>query len=183
MQLDRLNNWLSVKGLDGTPAIDATSYNDPSLWGEIGTANLPYEFLLTNQVIVGAEFGNPSPHVALRGGYSNGMTVTNAKSNLRTTAVWSTFSFTGSDPWVQVLRQGETYSPKEAAKLAGIGATHEIGHQLFHFGHPFGARSCVMNPPPLLAFRAWANHLSPKECSIGMVPEMRAGAVNFYSRD
>ena len=77
------------------------------------------------------------------------------------------------------MRMGETYSADEAATLAGIGATHEIGHQLFHFGHPYTHPECVMAPTHLLAFRAAAAQLDAEACARAALPSMRAGTVKF----
>ncbi|HXC38906.1 MAG TPA: hypothetical protein VN667_08155 [Burkholderiales bacterium] len=77
------------------------------------------------------------------------------------------------------LRGGETYSEDDAAIYAAYILVHELGHQLFHFGHPFGAKACVMNPTPLLHFRDWVKGLSPRDCPIGSSNAMKPGAVNF----
>ena len=81
------------------------------------------------------------------------------------------------------MRDGEIYSAEEAARLAGIGATHEIGHQLFHVLHPFGRTACLMNPVPLFAYRAWAAKLAPKDCPIGSGPDMQPGGYTFLYED
>jgi hypothetical protein len=179
LQLDRVHGWKTVRALDGGPAIDSSPYNEFVFWDSIGYADFSFEVVLTNQVIASVEYVNPAAHAAIRGGYSNGLTTYNRASRLKTTAIWSTFAFTSKDAWVVKMRGNEAYEPNEAARLAGIGATHEIGHQLFHLGHPFGRAACVMNPVPMFAFRAWADKLSPQKCPIGSAPAMRPGTVRF----
>ena len=75
------------------------------------------------------------------------------------------------------LRGGETYSAKETAELSGAYLAHEIGHLLFQFGHPFGQKSCVMNPTSMLRFREWYQQVDNAACPIGCRPEMSVGAV------
>lgn len=180
LQLDRIERWKNVKALDGTPAIDASPYNEYFMWLALGYSRVPFELLLTNQIIASVEYLHSAVHSAIRGGYSNGLATYSRSSRVKTVSVWSTFAFTTDDPWVREMREGESYSPQEAARLAGIGATHEIGHQLFHLLHPYGRKACLMNPVPMFAYRAWAAQLSPKDCPIGSGPDMRPGGYQFH---
>jgi hypothetical protein len=179
LELERVEGWKNVRALDGGPAIDASPYNEYPMWLQLGYSDLPFEIIVTNQVIASVEYVYPAVHAAIRGGYSNGITTYNKSSRFQTVAIWSTFGFTTNDPWVTGMRAGETYEGQEAAVLAGIGAAHEIGHQLFHFSHPFGVRPCLMNPVEMFAYRAWAAQLSAKDCPIGSRPELRPGATKM----
>lgn len=179
LQLERIERWRSVRALDGGPAIDASPYNEFAMWIQLGYTELPYEIVLTNQMIASVEHLFPSVHSAMRGGYTNGVTTYSRRSALKTAAIWSTFGFTSDDPWVAQMRDGERYEGHEAAVLAGVAATHELGHQLFHILHPFGAEACVMYPVPMLAFRAWAAKLSAKDCPLGSRPELKPGVYKF----
>ena len=178
-QLSRIQRWKTIKALDGGPAIDASPYNEFPMWIALGYVDLPFEVVLTNQPIASVEYIFPAIHTAVRGGYSNGLTTPSKSARFKTMSVWSTFAFTTNDDWVKELREGETYTAEEAAQLAGTTAAHEIGHQLFHFLHPFGQSACLMNPVSMFAYRAWAKKLSPKECPIGSSPAMRPGAYTF----
>jgi hypothetical protein len=179
LQLQRIEQWREVKALDGGPAIDASPFNEYMAWTSIGYANFPFEFVVTNQIIASVEYVGNAAHSAIRGGYTNGLTTGNESSRLRTTSIWSTFAFTADDEWVRQMRGGETYDPAEAARLAGISAVHEIGHQLFHFGHPYGRAACLMNPISMFAYRTQINGLSAKDCPIGSSPAMMPGAVKL----
>lgn len=179
LQLSRIERWKSIKALDGGPAIDATPYNEFTMWIALGYADVPFELVLTNQPIASVEYVFPAVHSAIRGGYSNGITTYSTSSRFKTMSIWSTFAFTTDDEWVKQMRDGESYSAEEAARLAGITAAHEIGHQLFHFLHPYGQNACLMNPVPLFAYRAWAEKLSAKDCPIGGSAAMRPGAYKF----
>jgi len=178
IQLERIKQWQSVKALDGKSVIDESTYNEYMMWDALSYGNMPYELVLTNQIIASTEDIDPAVHTAIRGGYCNGVTFYNKQSRYGTYSVWSTFAFS-SDKELKQIRSGEAYSPEEAAKLAGIGATHEIGHQLFHFQHPYGNTACVMNPVPMFNYRSWTNKLSPKDCEIGSSPAMVAGSNKF----
>ena len=179
LQLNRIERWKTIRALDGGPAIDATPYNEFTMWIALGYVDLPFELVLTNQVIASVEYVLPAVHAAIRGGYTNGITTYSKSSRFKTMSVWSTFAFTTDDAWVKQMRDGESYNAEEAARLAGIGAAHEIGHQLFHFVHPFGQSACVMNPVAMFAYRAWTKKLSAKDCPIGSSAAMQPGAYKL----
>jgi len=181
LQIERIERWKSIKALDGGPAIDAAPYNEFSMWLALGMTDMPYELVLTNQVIASIEYIDPAVHAAIRGGYDNGVTTTSPSSRFKTMSVWSTFAYTTEDPWVRQMRDGESYTADEAARLAGIGAAHEIGHQLFHLTHPFGQDACVMNPVSMFAYRAWVAKLSPAACPFGSSPAMTPGAYKSWT--
>lgn len=179
LELARIERWKAVRAMDGGAAVDASPYNEYLMWVALGYGHVPYDLVLTNQPIVSVEDLDPSVHSAIRGGYANGVTTYGKESRYGTFSVWSTFAFTTDDPWVKGMRGGESYTPEEAARLAGISAAHELGHLLFHFLHPFGNRACIMNPVPMFGYRAWANGLSAKDCPIGSEPAMRPGACRM----
>lgn len=178
-QLAGIERWKAAPALDGGFAIDAAPYNEAQMWAALGYGDVPYELVLTNQVIASIEDSDPAVHAALRGGYANGITTYSKQSRYGTYSVWSTFAFNSNDPWLTRVREGEHYTPEEAARLAGIGATHELGHQLLHLLHPFGNKACIMNPVPMFTYRAWINGLSPRDCPIGSSPAMQPGAYTF----
>ena len=179
LQLARVQQWAQRKALDGGPAIDAQPFNEFPMWLALGFGDLPYELVLTNQLIAGVEYTFPAVHTAIRGGYSNGITSYGRQSRLGTYSVWSTYAFTADDDAIVKLRDGERYTPEEAARLAGLSGAHEIGHQLFHFTHPFGQPACLMSPVPMFGYRAWAVKLSAKDCPIGSSPAMTPGQYKF----
>jgi hypothetical protein len=179
LQLERVRHWQSLPALDGGPAIDDSPYNEYSMWDLAGYGDIPFELVITNQIIASVEDIDPSVHTSIRGGYNNGVTTYSRNSRFRTYSLWSTFAFTTDDPWVREMRGGETFNTAEAARLAGIGAAHELGHQLFHFLHPYDNPACVMNPVPMFSYRAWADKLSPWDCRIGSSPPMTPGAFRF----
>jgi hypothetical protein len=179
LQLERIERWKQLPAPDGRPAIDATPYNEYVMWDALGYGNVPYDLLITNQLIASVEDIEPSVHSAIRGGYCNGITTYSKASRYGTFSIWSTFAFTSSDPWVLELRKGESYTAEEAARLAGIAATHELGHLMFHFLHPYDNPACIMDPVPMFSYRAWSAKLSPKNCPIGSSPAMTPGAYTF----
>jgi len=179
LQLERVARWRSRQALDGGPAIDATAFNEFPMWLALGYGDLPYELVLTNQLIAGVEYSFPAVHTALRGGYSNGLTSYGRQSRWGTFSVWSTYAFSGNDAQLVELRGGERYTPEEAARLAGLSGAHEIGHQLLHLLHPFGQPACLMHPVEGFAYRAWAARLSAADCRVGSSPAMTPGAYKF----
>ncbi len=179
VQLERIRHWQTIPALDKNPVIDGSPYNEYSIWNLLGYGELPYELVITNQILASVEAVDPSVHTSIRGGYNNGITTYSRLSRFGSYSVWSTFAFTTDDPWVREMRDGETFTPAEAARLAGVGAAHELGHQIFHFGHPYENPACVMNPVPMFAYRAWAEKLSPEDCRVGSSQQMKPGAFKF----
>lgn len=179
LQLERAAQWAARKALDGGPAIDTQPFNEFPMWLALGWGEVPYELVLTNQLIAGVEYTFPAVHSAIRGGYSNGITTYGRMSRYGTFSVWSTYAFTADDTQIVRLRGGERYTPAEAARLAGLSGAHEIGHQLFHFTHPFGQPACLMSPVPMFSYREWASRLSAKDCRVGGSPSMTPGAYKF----
>lgn len=171
----RLEQIKSQKLPDGSALIDLSPNNEVLYWVFIGRLSFPYDVVITNQLIASAEYVGSSVHTAIRGGITNGITTRNPSSRYGATAIVSTYPLIGEDGVMRALRGDETYSEADSAEFAGLLLVHEIGHQLFDFGHPYGRRSCVMNPPEMLHFRSWASQLSPKDCPIGGSPTMKPG--------
>src|SRR5262249_1068485 len=121
--------------------------------------------VVTNQLIASAGYLGSSVHTAIRGGITNGITTGNPSAPRGTTAIVSVYPLIGEDEVTRELRGGETYSGPESARFASLLLVHEIGHQLFDLGHPYGRKACVMNPPEMLRSREWAGRLSPKDCT------------------
>lgn len=179
VQLERIERLKAVQALDGSPSIDSKPYNEYLMWVALGYADLPFEVILTNQIIASVEDLLPSVHSAIRGGYANGITTYSRSSRFGTVSIWSIFAFASDDPFIVEFRNGERYSLEEAARLAGIGMTHELGHQLFHLSHPYDNPACIMDPVPMFSFRSWVDNLSAKDCRLGSSPAMQPGAYKF----
>lgn len=91
----------------------------------------------------------------------------------------SIFPFVSKDEMFATLRNGTSYSREEGIELAGSYLAHELGHQLFHLGHPWVNKACVMRPVELLDFRGWRKNLDSTKCSPGSSPAMTPGAAGF----
>jgi len=163
----RLEQIKSQKLADGDNLIDGSFGNEVVFWAYIGRYSFPYDVVITNQLIASAEYVGSSVHTAIRGGITNGITTGNPFSQYGASAIVSTYPLIGEDRVTRALRGEETYSEADSARFAGFLLVHEIGHQLFHLGHPYGKTSCVMNPPELLHFHGWVEKLSPQGCAIG----------------
>lgn len=166
---------------DGGPAIDETPYNEWVYWDLLGNSGLPQEVVITNQLVASAEYYGASLHSALRGGVTAGTTSANRLSEFGTYSWVSLFPFAAVGSQIRALRFDQNYwYDDEAEKLAGVLLAHELGHQLFHFGHPFGNSACLMAPSPTLAFRLWRKGLDPSKCKIGGSPQMTPGAAKLF---
>ena len=181
LQLEGIELWRRREALDGGPAIDQQPLNEFLMWIALGYGEVPFELILTNQVIASVEYGWPAVHAAVRGGYTNGITTYNRRSRFGTMSIWSTYAFTENDAQLVQLRQGERYSKEEAARLAGLSGAHEMGHQLLHLSHPFGQPACLMYPVPMFSYRDWAAKLSASQCRPGSNPAVRPGAYKGFT--
>jgi hypothetical protein len=176
-QLKCLNRWKEIRLPDGKGLIDSSPFNEILFWEELTQAGFPADVILTNQLLASAEYVANSVHSAIRGGVTNGVTTANPDTLYKASAIVSTYPMVGDDAGVRALRGHETYTQEEAARFAGLVLTHEIGHQLFHYDHPYAVEACVMDPPRLLHFREWTRGLSATECWRAKPDAMIPGAV------
>lgn len=184
VMLERLETWHHVSAADGAPVLDASPYNEWVYWDSLGYGVLPFELVISNQLIASAEYIDVDIHSAIRGGVSVGTTTYSRQSKFGSYIFWSTFPFQDDSAYTLQLRNREKYSAREAAELSGAYLAHEIGHMLFQFGHPFGQNSCVMNPVSMLRFREWMRQIDSRACPVDSRAEMRRGAVHFtYNPD
>jgi hypothetical protein len=153
-----------LERINSQKLVDASPGNEVLYWAFIGRLSFPYDVVVTNQLIASAEYIGSSVHTAIRGGITNGITTGNPYAPRGMTAIVSVYPLIGEDAVTRELRGGESYSGADAARFAGLLLVHELGHQLFDLGHPYGRTACVMNPPELLRFREWAARLSPRGC-------------------
>ncbi len=177
--LQRLSLLASIKAGDGRPVIDATPYNEWVFWSALGERNVTHDVVITNQLVASAEYGDVDIHSALRGGITVGTTDFATHAQFGGQFWWSTYAFSSNDPVIVNMRGGERYDPLEAARLAGTLATHELGHLLFHYGHPFGVSACVMSPIPMLRFRQAVTSLDAAACEAANAPGMKIGAADM----
>ncbi len=184
VMMDRLDDWRKVTGKDGKPVLDATPRNEWIYWDSVGYGELPYDLVITNQLLASAESTAVEVHTAIRGGLTTGTTTYNRTAPHSSYVFWSTFPFTDGSALSHKLRGDEDYTPEQAAELSGAYLAHEIGHLLFRFGHPFGKQACVMNPASMLHYRSWYQQLDAQRCAIGSMPEMQPGAIpEIYNED
>ncbi len=175
--IDGLALLAKMNAGDGKPVIDDSPYNEWLFWHSLGEREQVHDLIITNQLVTSAEYAGVDIHPALRGGLTIGTTSFARDSPFNMLTWWSTFAFTSSDPVIVSMRGGETYDQLEAARLAGTGAAHELGHMFFQYGHPFGLSACVMSPTPVLRFREWVSKLDPAACKAAQHPAMKPGAA------
>lgn len=176
--LDRLRTQNTV---DGKPPLIDDGFGEYLLWIALGYTRLPYEIVITNQLIASAEKVGNSVHSALRGGISNGLTNSSRLSKTGSFSVVSTYPFVNEDETIKALRNGKTYSVSEWSTYAGALLAHEIGHQLLHLGHPFENPSCLMRPPARLHFDQWYAALNPANCRLNSSAAMTPGRTVDYT--
>ncbi len=177
-----LKTWADAPARDGKPLLGADRFNEYTWWLALGDTEMPYDLILTNQLIASAEWEGNSVHSALRGGVSNGITTQSHRSQFKLYSVVSSFPFLDGAAQTRRLRGEEgrpDTPPDEINRQMGLMVAHELGHQLLHLGHPFKNPHCVMTPPVRLEFGKWANGLSAEKCPLGESAANTIGAVKF----
>ena len=177
-----LKAWADSPGRDGQALFGPDRMNEYTWWLALGDTDMPYDLILTNQLIASAEWEGNSVHSALRGGVSNGITTQSHRSQFKLYSVVSSFPFLDSSAQTRRLRgeEGRPHTPPdESSRQMGLMVAHELGHQLLHLGHPYKNPHCVMTPPVRLEFRKWANGLSADKCALGESSGNTPGTVKF----
>ncbi len=179
----RIKQWQIIKAVDGNPVIDDSLYNEWAIWEIMGYGELDYDVVLTNQLIASIENYGQSIHSAIRGGIVAGTTTYSKNSQYGSFIFWTTFLYSKDSEIVKNLRGNRSYGTEEAARLSGAYLVHEIGHQLFHFSHPYEKKECVMSPVELLKFHQWYRQLDANSCKIGSSAAMQPGSYPFFYRN
>lgn len=172
-------NALGVEFLGGDDREGLPGYNEWVYWDSLPALDLDYDVYLTNQPMISVEYSSYPAHVILRGGVTVGTTSPGEKTQFGSATALSIHSFLDSSEAFVALRGGHTYTREEAIRLSGKYFTHELGHMLFHFGHPWRRPECVMKPSNLLKFHEWENGLDASICTPGSGPAMEPGAVTI----
>lgn len=178
-----LQSWVDTKGHDGLPLLGPDRFNEYTYWWALGDSPMPFDLILTNQLIASAEWKDNSVHSALRGGVSNGITTQSRHSTFQLYSVVSSFPFFDNSATTLKLRAGTLAEPTQAAAQMAAMVAHELGHLLLHLGHPFGNAACVMTPPQRLEFQAWATRLNASRCQLGSSKANTPGAIQFTATD
>ncbi len=180
--LKRLKYWRTQKAEDGQPIIDDKPYNEWVWWDSLGYGDLPYDIIITNQLVASAEIYDMSVHSSIRGGITAGTTTYSKQARYGTYVYIMVYPMINDSDMLVELRNDESYTSEQATTYAAALLTHEIGHQLLHLGHPFGNSKCIMSPTPLLKYREWLEGLDASECSLNSEPSMTPGFVSIDYR-
>lgn len=177
IRLDRLKGVVTVRG---QRAITDEPFNEVAYWFSAGFRPIGFDVVITNQLLASAEYVGAQLHSSLRGGITNGLTSECVDCRYGTYAVLSTYPYWSDDPVVSELRGSRRLDEGEAVRAAALVLVHELGHQLFHYGHPYGQSKCVMSPTPLLEFREWMRLVESKGCVFGSQKALEPGHFVFY---
>ncbi len=173
----RLSLWQKIQAKDGQGVINADNYNEWVWWDNIGYGFVPYDLIITNQLVASVEKYGMDIHSALRGGISNGTTSYSRSANYGSYSFVSIFPLLNDYPVIQLLRKQKSLSKADKINYLAIIITHELGHQLFHYGHPYGKTECVMSPMPLIDYHQWQKGLDAEKCQKGHYIAMQKGSA------
>ena len=175
--LARLDYWVSQKAGDGNPVVDDKPYHQWVWWDSLGYDALPYDIILTNQLVASAEYYGMDVHSSLRGGITAGTTTYSKRAKLGTYAYITVYPLINDSTLLTKLRADRHYDDEQVIKYAAALLTHELGHLLLHLGHPFGKDACVMSPTVMLNYRRWYDGFDADNCKLGSMPSMTPGAA------
>lgn len=180
--LKRLEYWLTQKADDGRPVIDAQPYNEWVWWDSLGYGDMPYDIVITNQLVASAEIYDMSVHSSIRGGITAGTTTYSKQARYGSYAYITVYPMLNNSDMLVELRNDKVYSDDQVTTFAAALLTHEIGHLLLHLGHPFGNSKCIMSPTPLLKYREWLEGLDAAGCPLNSEASMTPGFASIDYR-
>ena len=177
--IQRLQYWQSEKAADGLPVLDGSMYNEWVWWDSMGYGDMPYDIVVTNQLVASAELYGMDVHSSLRGGITAGTTTYSKRGKTGAYAFVMLYPMLNDNAMLAKLRDDASYSEEQIVRYAAALLTHEIGHLLLHLGHPFGNAHCIMSPTPLLKYRQWYEGLDAAQCKLGSEAAMTPGAAKL----
>lgn len=116
--LRRLKVWRVLPAKDKRAVIDDSVFNDWTFWDTLAHGALPFDIVLTNQLVASAEYYGMDVHSALRGGITVGTTSFSRDGPFHTYAFLSTFPFANDYAPIIKLRGGARYGEEEAAPIS-----------------------------------------------------------------
>lgn len=181
--LHDLRRWRSHRAEDGDRVIDSANYHQIALWSVLGYGGIPFDIVITNQLVASAETFGFAPHAAMRGGLTNGFTGFSRSGTYGAFAMVSTFPFANDLGDLRDLGPDRVFDPLNTAEFTALILAHEIGHLLLHLGHPWTNASCAMFPVLPRRMGEYKRTVSPEGCPLGSEPAMTPGAIQIqYNR-
>ena len=180
--LTRLSSWYQQTAEDGQPVLDGSAYNEWVWWDTVGYGDVPYDVVITNQLVASAEIYAMDVHSCIRGGITAGTTSYSKSARLQAYSYVSAFQILNDNEVLTLLRDEAHYSSEQVTDYVAAVLTHELGHMLLHLGHPFGREPCIMSPTPLLHYRSWYDALDAAQCPLGSEAQMTPGVVKIAYR-
>ena len=176
-----LRRWRTLAAQDGRRVIDQSNYHQFAMWDHLGYGGLPFDLVITNQLVASAELYSFAPHAAMRGGLTNGFTGFSRTGQFGAYAMVSTFPFANDLGAANELGPDPVFDATNTTRYTALILAHEIGHFLLHLGHPWDNPSCIMFPVPPGGMTSLMGNLDPNQCSLGSEPAMKPGAANIRS--
>jgi hypothetical protein len=180
--LTRLEFWREQTASDGRPVLDSSPYNEWVWWDTVGYGDVPYEVVITNQLVASAEIYAMDVHSSIRGGITAGTTSYSKSARLQAYSFVSAFQMLNDNEVLTLLRDEAHYSSEQVTDYVAAVLAHELGHMLLHLGHPFGREHCIMSPTPLLHYRSWYDALDAAQCPLGSDAQMTPGVIKMAYR-
>ncbi|MDQ1362425.1 MAG: hypothetical protein QG652_285, partial [Pseudomonadota bacterium] len=133
--LARLRYWYEDKASDGKPVIDGSPYNQWVWWDSLGYGNLPYDVVITNQLVASMESYDAAMHASLRGGINGGTMSYSRQGRYGGYVFVSVFALLNDTDMLAGLRDAMHYTDEQIVQYAAATLAHELGHLFFHYDH------------------------------------------------
>ena len=181
--LTRLNYWKSQTAADGAPVLNNNGYHEWVWWDSLGYTDMPYDIVITNQLVASAEYYAMDVHSSMRGGITAGTTTYSKHTTFNSYVYIMVYPMLNDTKLLEKLRSDKTYGSDQIVNYSAALLTHELGHMLLHLGHPFGNKACIMSPTVMLNYRDWYDNFNADLCAIGSNEDMEVGAIDInYNR-
>jgi len=177
--ISKLSYWKKQTAADGNAILDDKDYHQWVWWDSLGYGGLPYDVMITNQLVASAEYYGMDVHSSIRGGLTAGTTTYNKNTQFDSYVYIMVYPMLNDTELLTTLRHDESYTNEQVINYSAALLTHELGHLLLHLGHPFGNEHCIMAPTIMLNYRQWYDNLDASQCTVGSSPGMKPGVANL----
>ena len=175
-----LRRWHALTAAaDGEPAINDL-HHQLALWDFLGYGELPFEIVITNQLVASAQLYQIDPRAAIFGGMVMGHTGFSRASPFGAKSMVSTFPMINDLGGLAIFAPDPDFDRSNATRYAAMILAREIGYMLLHVGITWTNPSCVMYPVPPGGMGEHMRTLNPTLCPMSSEPAMNPGAVSIW---
>ena len=172
-----LVRWQGLLALDGEPVISPQGFHQFSLWDHLGYADIPYDVVITNQLVASAQLYSFDAPASLRGGMIKGVTGFSHTGQFDAYSMVSTFSTINDLGDLNELGPDPVFKGQDATRYTALNLARELGFMLLGFSFTSFNPACIMFEAPIGAMKSQLETLDADKCPIGSDPATTPGAA------